>query len=433
MNNDIKVVYSWIGPRGPIPNTDLPNVINFANVTEGAKNTSERFYSDDVFWKIFLNNEPYSLASSYDVPRHAKFLYPYQLNWRTTFFNYFYPRDGLLEFSHTPQHIIDRVKDSNGYFLLECAAEAWIRDEHLKLIHGYFSHYGIPLNKILYLTGCMNAADVYEDWCIEKHIPNDPRHRIKLISYPTARYHLGSRINETPEPEYNTEVVPEKLFLCWNRRFRPHRSILLVALDNAGLVSRSYYSMGKVDPEFQSQRFEDTIPMAHGHLYDITDQDVSRSAEKLPLVIDGETEIGEMCQDTFAKARNFYQNSLVSIVTETNWDIPHLTSTEKSFKPYKEKHPFIIVGVNGALKSMRELGFQTFSEFWDESYDEIKDPHLRLAKIIEVCKEIGSWDNEKILDFRRRVKPIVEHNYNTLKNSSTKAIADIIANIIGNQ
>lgn len=429
----IKIVFNWIGPRGPIPNTDLPNVINFANVAEGAKNTSERFYSDDIFWKIFLNNEPYSLCSSFDIPKDDIFLYPLPLNWRTTFFNYFYPRDGILEFSHTPIHVIDRVRHGNGYFLLEMSAEAFIRDEHLSLIHGYFSNLGIPMYKVLYLTGCMNAADVYEDWCIERNIPNDSQHRLKLISYPSARYHLGSRIHESPEPDYNSEDTPEKLFLCWNRRFRPHRTILNVALDSLGLVDRSYYSMGKVDPEFQSQKFSDTLPMMFNEIYGISQEDANRLEEKLPLVIDGETEIGEMCQDTFAKARNFYQNSLVSIVTETNWDIPHLTSTEKSFKPFKEKHPFIIVGVNGALKSMRELGFQTFSEFWDESYDETKDPHVRLIKIIEVCRQIGTWDNEKIIDFRRRVKPIVEHNYTTLKNSSTKEIADIVANIVRKQ
>ena len=97
---------------------------------------------------------------------------------------------------------------------------------------------------------------------------------------------------------------------------------------------------------------------------------------KLPLEIDGETEIGEMCADRTGNARKFYQNSLLSIVTETNWDLPHLTSTEKSFKPFRDKHPFIIVGVDGALKSMRNLGFKTFSEFWDESYDEIEDCNL---------------------------------------------------------
>lgn len=433
MTNPIKITYSWIGPRGPIVNTELPNVLCFSAVAEGAKNTSDRFWSDDIFWRIFLNNHPFELGSVYDVKEKESFVYPFTLMWRTPFETYFFPSSGLLEFSLTPQHITDRVINGNGYFLLECAAEAWVRPEQLKLIHGYFNSYGIPLNKIIYLTGCMNAEDVYNVWCNRTNIPNSPECRMNLISYPSARYAFASsHMNNFPEPEYNTETIPEKLFLCWNRRFRPHRSILTIALDKLGLVDRSYYSMGKVDPEFQSEAFESTtyIDLKNSNIYNLTNEDLANLVNKLPLVIDGATEVTEMCADKTGNARSFYQNSLISIVTETNWDIPHLTSTEKSFKPFKDKHPYIIVGVNGALKSMRKLGFKTFSEFWDESYDDIIDCHQRLKKIIEVCDDISKWDNEKILDFKRRVKPILEHNYLLLKNSSTAEIATQVEEII---
>jgi hypothetical protein len=134
-----------------------------------------------------------------------------------------------------------------------------------------------------------------------------------------------------------------------------------------------------------------------------------------------------MCQDFDAAARNFYSNSLVSVVTETNFDHKELTLTEKSFKPSKEKHPFILVGVPGALKAMREFGFKTFSEFWDESYDETTDHMERLSKIITICKEIGNWDHDKILDFKRRVKPILDHNFQMLKSNTAKVAAEKIA------
>jgi len=71
-----------------------------------------------------------------------------------------------------------------------------------------------------------------------------------------------------------------------------------------------------------------------------------------------------------------------------------------------------------------------FSEFWDESYDEIEDCHLRLLKIIEVCNEIGSWNNEQILHFKRNVKSILDHNYQVLKNTSTAEVADMMKEIV---
>lgn len=432
MSEQISIAYNWIGPRGPIPNTEIPNIINFAAVAEGVTTTTERFWSDDIYWKIFLNRDPFRLNSVFDIREHDRFVFPLVLTWRTPFENYFYPSNGILEFSLTSQYIIDRVKDANGYFLLECAAEAWVRPEQLQLIHGYFNSHNIPMNKIIYLTGCMNAQDVYEEWISDNNISNVPENKMNLISYPSARYAFAiSHMNDRDEPEYKTETIPEKLFLCWNRRFRSHRSILMIALDKLGLVDRSYYSMGKVDPEFHNIEFFNSSSLTFdNNQFNLTIEDLHNLVNKLPLVIDGETDIGEMCADKTGNARIFYQNSLISIVTETNWEIPHLTSTEKSFKPFRDKHPFIIVGVNGALKSMRSLGFMTFSEFWDESYDDIKDPYMRLVKIIEVCNEIGTWDDEKILDFKRKVKPILDHNYQILKNTSTADIALLVEEIV---
>jgi hypothetical protein len=134
-----------------------------------------------------------------------------------------------------------------------------------------------------------------------------------------------------------------------------------------------------------------------------------------------------MCQDFNASARKFYTNSLVSVVTETNFDATELTLTEKSWKPAKEKHPFIIVGVPGALKAMRELGLMTFSEFWPEDYDEIQDHSERLYRIVEICKIINNWSDAKILDFKHRVQYILEHNYTALKANTAYNVADVLS------
>ena len=131
--------------------------------------------------------------------------------------------------------------------------------------------------------------------------------------------------------------------------------------------------------------------------------------------MDGETDTVKMCQDFEDKNRHYYQNSLVSIVTETNFDAMEVTLTEKSFKPSKEKHPFIIVGAAGTLKAIREMGYQTFGDFWDEGYDLAQDPRERLTRIIDTCKYIASWDENQIKDFRRKVKPILDYNYERLK------------------
>ena len=431
MSEKIKVVYSWIGPRGPMMNTELPNILSMAAVAQGAQTSSHNFWADNI-WHVIFNSpeEDYALASTMMIDHRDTYIFPFSLTWRIPFESYFLPKSGIMEFSHCPQHIIHHVRNSKGYFLLDMSAEAYVKDQQLDLMHSYSRyHNGIPMNKIIYLTGCMNAQELYEDYCNRRGI--DTHDRMILLSFPISQdalaIHLGSN---PPEPEYDVEKVPEKLFLTWNRRYRPHRTMLTLGLAKLNLIDRSYVSMCERDPENRSITFTSTVHPNIMTYLNLSNEDIAKFASKLPLVLDGETNVNQMCQDFDNAARNYYQNSLVSIVTETNFDLPELTLTEKSFKPSKEKHPFMIMGVQGCLKAMRDFGFKTFGEFWDESYDDIGDPYIRMNAILKICDDIGRWDEHKIRDFRRKVKPILDHNYEALKTKSSRIVSKRIKQII---
>lgn len=430
-NDPIKIAYNWIGPKGPIVNTELPNILNLAAIGEGSRTESFRFWADDIYWRVFMHSGNYPIVPSYNMGENDVFIHPYTLGWRIEFQNYFLNNSGIIEFSHTPNHITHQVRNQNGFFLIDYSPEAWVQDNQLQVMHSYFGHYNkIPMGKIIYITGCMNVEELYAKWCDRNGIPNDPYHRMIVIPFPVSQHAISCQLSNVEEPVYDETILPEKLFLCWNRRFRPHRTDLALALDKAGLVDRSYYSMHLVDPELNSMHFKNTVDLFRNKLLGLTAEDVAQFMSKLPLVIDGETDIGRMCGDFDRAAKDFYKNSLVSIITETNYDLNELTATEKTWKPAKEKHPFIMVGVAGALGKMRDFGFQTFDEFWDESYDTEDDPRIRMYKITQVCKEIGSWSPAQMLDFKRRVKPILEHNFNVLKTNTAKVIADKIRKAI---
>lgn len=430
----IKIVYAWYGPKGPIWNTELPNVLSLLDRAEEARTTSHNFWADELWLKIFRHKkENYILYVASETTEDDIFIYPFSTTWRIPFQNYFFGNTGILEYGHVPQHITHQVRCHKGFFLIDLSVEAFVQDEHLSSMHSYFNVIqGLPMNKIIYMTGCMNAKEVYDDFCERHGIPDRPDQRMNLISYPSSQNVYARQIKENMlfEPEYQVEKIPEKLFLCWNRRFRPHRTELALALDKAGLVDRSYYSLNDKDPEHPAMKFKNTIDLFSNPGLNLTAEDAQNLLKKVPLVIDDHTEISQMCEDKGMLAREFYQNSLVSIVTETNFNLPHVTLTEKSFKPAKEKHPFIIVGSKGALKSMRQLGYQTFGEFWDESYDEINDHRVRMQAIVEICKRIGSWNDAQILEFKRKVKPILDHNYKLLNRSPSELVSEEISNTV---
>lgn len=438
MDDKIKVVYNWIGPRGPIWNTELPNVYSFAAVTFEAQTNSHQFNQDDTWLHFYSDGK--DLFEIYPVPSIAEdddrhFVIPFSLLWRINFGSYFCGRTGLLEFAHTPWHLIKLVREKNGYIVIDYSIEAYMDNNQLTSMHEYFGKtHNIPLHKIIYLTGTVNAAALYEKYCVEHNIPNDPQHRLTIVPYASSQYIFKNNTNEYPEPEYNTEVVPEKLFLSWNRRFRPHRIKLMPILERYNAVDRSYISFSKCDLERPLTDFMheaiNCLLLNSFHDIGVTEEVIQKFYDRLPLILDGEVDIGQMCGDGENESRPYYQNSLISLITETNFDCPAATLTEKSFKPLKEKHPFILVGVNGCLQALRDLGFRTFSEFWDESYDTQENPDARMHSIAKVIEQVTAWSDDQILDFKRRVKPILEHNFSVLKNSDRRTTVEKVNNII---
>jgi len=116
-----------------------------------------------------------------------------------------------------------------------------------------------------------------------------------------------------------------------------------------------------------------------------------------------------------------YNETTYSLVVETHTDctndwnewIKTYFVTEKTCKPILAKRLFLIYGPPGYLSYLKTRGFRTFSDIIDESYDLIEDPNERENLIIEQMKKLIKMKQETVLE---KIKPIVEHNYNTLIN-----------------
>ena len=463
-DDKVKVVYSWHGPRGPLWNTELPNILTFASSAEGVNPMMESrsFWNDDIWQKQFSKaKDKYEMyaVQTIEADDRRPFIYPFSLTWRVEFEKYFINTNGLLEFSHMPDWLLHLVVTSNGYILIDHSVEAFMSDRELSAMFSYFhEHHQIPMYKIIYLTGTINASKVYEEWHTKNNIPQGREHRMHVIPYASSReiFHMfynnpgTGLLSYTPVtepkyiPSYDENEVPEKLFLSWNRRYRKHRVLLVLALEQLDLVDKSLISFQKIDGEnghdtFMNQvtniQTDDQDFVGRLNLYGNTPFEfddavvIPRFANKLPLVIDGETDINKMCED-WGHTAQYYKQTLVSLVTETNYNTKECTLTEKSFKPMYNKHPFMIVGVPGTIRGLQDLGFKTFSEFWDESYDDESQPGLRMEKILNNVKLIASWTPDQVLDFKRRVKPILEHNYNMFSEPGSVAVVNNIYNHI---
>ena len=74
------------------------------------------------------------------------------------------------------------------------------------------------------------------------------------------------------------------------------------------------------------------------------------------------------------------------------------------------KKPFVLAAPPYTLKYLKEQGFKTFSDFWDESYDDIEDHQERMFKIIDVIDFINSKSIDELRQIYLQMIPILEHN-----------------------
>ena len=75
--------------------------------------------------------------------------------------------------------------------------------------------------------------------------------------------------------------------------------------------------------------------------------------------------------------------------------------SEKTLKPLASQHPFLLVSTRGNLQHVRDLGFETFPELFDESYDLHFTWQQRMAAVLE---QVQKFDPRAIENPRVREK-----------------------------
>lgn len=110
----------------------------------------------------------------------------------------------------------------------------------------------------------------------------------------------------------------------------------------------------------------------------------------------------------------FYNDVFCDIVTESRFAQSTANYSEKVYFPMWYKKPFVLVAPPYTLKYLKEQGFQTFSEFWDESYDEIENHEKRMLKILELIDFINEKSLDELRDLYIKMLPILSHNYNLI-------------------
>ena len=167
-------------------------------------------------------------------------------------------------------------------------------------------------------------------------------------------------------------------FLYLNKTSRPHRELLFNKLNEQNLLSNSLYSFLSKQIKLD-KRYE--LPWVDPDNYPSYGND----------------------RDIFEPQFN---STTFNIVSET---IVHdeVFMTEKIWKPIIAGQLFIVHGKCHYLEDLRLLGFQTYGDFIDESYDSIESLEQRTDAVAEICRELKEKSYTQLYTDTEEIR---EHN-----------------------
>jgi len=65
------------------------------------------------------------------------------------------------------------------------------------------------------------------------------------------------------------------------------------------------------------------------------------------------------------------------------------------------------------LIHLRQMGFRTFGDFWNEDYDGY-EPGLRYQRILALIDDLAKRSHAELVDMYNSMQDVLDHNYNML-------------------
>jgi len=283
--------------------------------------------------------------------------------------------------------------------------------------HYHLERYGIQKKQCIFVTGNWLAERQYENWCLRHDIED----KINVISHfqfepviygaASEKENLLSTFEQLNYKKENLENVA--LYNCLQKRPRAHRLWMVYYLKLFGLLDdgintcntlgngvNEVYMLRRRMSKRDIEELRKILPLFENEKY------MHYGKEFVNDFVDGD------CGLFLTKLNEeIMYDSWLSVVSEASFSEEDTTCfiSEKTFKPIAVGHPFIIYGNKHSLRYLRDLGYQTFSPYINEAYDDLNGWD-RLIAIVKELERIKSFTNQQKFDWFKQIIPILKHN-----------------------
>lgn len=190
--------------------------------------------------------------------------------------------------------------------------------------------------------------------------------------------------NAGPKDDTTLDMHPSFLYLCYNRKPRPHRHDLVNKIIENGLDTRGWITYQKgIFPSIDEKTAASENDFFPTDMY-------SRPNDLTSL---GDIEV--------------WKKTFSVIVTETDnsaADGHHIS--EKTWKPIYGMRPFFLCSSPGVALLLKKLGFYTPKDFFE---DNILD-ECNAQGIITVLNKLKNLDNAQLFSLWKQQEPMLIHN-----------------------
>lgn len=286
--------------------------------------------------------------------------------------------------SETPQHVVDAVKQHKIRLVILSTVEGgnFEKDfwDGFASLQDTMKQLGLPRYGVIIVSANLKAGEQYLRWCKKKNV--EP-----IIEW------IGGIENPLQGHDFHKRELSgiiaankenPKDFSSLNRAPSLHRIDHMYVMAAEGLLDNALVSGGQLNdlndtaPKFidcNLQTYRSTLLAHYPRSVDLTDLQTNNPSNVINYEI--------------------HNNAMLSVVTETWYDDPGLTFSEKAFRPIATGNPQIILGQPEIKKYLSRFGYNLDFKGLDTSFDKEQDHRRRFAGFHETLKQWCSLPLER--------------------------------------
>lgn len=320
-----------------------------------------------------------------------------------------------------PDFVLKKINESRAKILVTNVYEGFSFDRMISYVNEYFiKKYDLSLENFVFLTG-------------NKFKPDN----VNAI-YCNFWEKIGFQNNNSIEVYNNyydlifNDTIRKYKFICLQRRPHPYRLAVYTELYPYKQNSLLTMGIGDDDPFIKDNFHKEAT-----QFYKLYNKSYSKfKVKNLIKTLPAQYDVNLSTKNpTFDYDITKFQESYLHVVSETYFEngVDQIFFSEKVFKPVIHFQPFIMFNQTGTLQEFRSMGFETFSDIIDESYDEMYDNSDRLYATINSILEFTKQDKSTLSKIMKKIFPTLSHNYfhlmSRIRNSNENIKSQLILNL----